>query len=422
VAWIPWRLRRAAGKIAGWPLWGLSPLLRCYVLTIPAAAAAVLVAAAAVTPWQPRDAVIFLMLLGLGVLTVGTLRRMGEFAGAHKDVHGAWQIAVALVLPPVYAIAAPIITYAVTQVVVRRTLLHRRVFSAAAVGLSYGAASVAFHAAWRGPLLPSGQARLAGWLALAAACAALRYAINNGLVALAMHLADPAARLRDVVGGRDAILNDLGELCVGVLVALAAAITPAALVVALPFGVILQRSASHAQLVRASRLDAKTGLLTAAAWQAEAAVAVARARRAGKRAGVAVAMLDVDHFKAVNDTYGHLAGDAVLASVAEALTASLRPGDLAGRFGGEEFCVLLARADQAAATGIAERLRSRLGEITVPGTAAEPARRITVSVGVAALSDCPGDLTDLLAAADAALYRAKEGGRNMVCTAGSSSC
>jgi diguanylate cyclase (GGDEF)-like protein len=323
-------------------------------------------------------------------------------------------------LPPVYAMAASAIMFAVSQVRVRRTLAYRRVFSAAAIGLSYGAASLAFHAAWAGPRLPAGQAELAGWLALAAGCAALRHVLNNALVAVAMRLADPAARITAVAGGAEDLKNDLAELCAGVLVAFSAAVTPVALVIALPFGVILQRSASHAQLVRASRVDGKTGLLTAAAWQAEAAIQVARARQAG--GSVAVAMVDIDHFKAVNDTYGHLADDGVLAGVAEVLTASLRAGDLAGRFGGEEFSLLLARAGVEDALVIAERLRARLSEVTIPGgTDGGEAGHITVSIGLAALRESPGDLTDLIAAADAALYRAKRDGRNLVHAAGAGS-
>lgn len=404
---------RRWGPVRGWPVWSLPRALRCYVLAVSAGGAAAIAAAAAVTPWRSRDVVIYLMLLSLGVLTVETIRRMGEPAGAHKDSHGVWQIAAAVLLPPVYAMAAPVILLAFTQARVRRTMAYRRVFSAAAVGLSYGAASAAFHAAWAGPRLPAGQAGLAGWLGLAAGCAVLRWVLNNALVAAAMRLADPAFRILDVAGGAEDLRNDLAELCAGVLVAFAAAVTPAALIIALPFGMVLQRSASHAQLVRASRADSKTGLLTAAAWQAEAAIQADRARQAG--GSVAVAMVDIDHFKAVNDTHGHLAGDGVLVAVAQVLTASLRAGDLAGRFGGEEFSLLLARAGLQDARVIAERLRARLGEVTIPaGTASGSSGRITVSIGVAALDHSPGDLTDLIAAADAALYRAKDNGRNLV--------
>jgi diguanylate cyclase (GGDEF)-like protein len=187
--------------------------------------------------------------------------------------------------------------------------------------------------------------------------------------------------------------------------------------VALPCATLLQRSASHAQLVRASRTDAKTGLLSAMAWQREAAVQLARAIRT--RAPVAVAMVDIDHFKQVNDTYGHLAGDAVLAGVAAALTGGLREYDLAGRFGGEEFSLLLPDTDTEEAVRVAERLRVIMSRIAIPaqGTDGQEAH-ITVSIGVAVLTSGVNDLTELLAAADAALYRAKRAGRNLVRLAG----
>ena len=399
-----------------WPLQELQPLLRCYVIVVTAAAAAAITVAAAFTSWHRGDAVTCGLLLSFGAITVETIRRMGEPSGAHKDVHGVWELATAVLLGPFYALAAPAVMSALTQWRVRRTMTYRRVFSAAAVGLSYGAASLAFHSACPGSL-PTTHGRLARWLALAAACAVLRYLINNALVAVAVRLDDPAVGIRDVIGGADGLYNDLTELSVGVLVAACAALTPVALIVALPCGTMLQRSASHAQLRRAARTDAKTGLLSAVAWQNEATVQIARARRT--RSALAVAMIDLDHFKAVNDTYGHLVGDAVLKSTAAAITANLRTYDLAGRFGGEEFAVLLPSSNAAEALEIAERLRATLGDVTVPGRVdGGELQRITVSIGVAALDDDSTDLTGLLAAADAALYQAKRSGRNAVCLAG----
>ena len=165
-----------------WPLQELQPQLRCYVIVVTAAAAAAITAAAAATTWRPADAVTCGLLLSFGALTVETIRRMGEPSGAHKDVHGVWELATAVLLGPFYALTAPVVMSALTQWRVRRTVTYRRVFSAAAVGLSYGAASLAFHAACPGSL-PTVHARLARWLALAAACAVLRYLINNTLVA-----------------------------------------------------------------------------------------------------------------------------------------------------------------------------------------------------------------------------------------------
>jgi diguanylate cyclase (GGDEF)-like protein len=121
-------------------------------------------------------------------------------------------------------------------------------------------------------------------------------------------------------------------------------------------------------------------------------------------------LLDLDHFKQVNDQYGHAAGDQVLASVGAALRRVLRERDFAGRNGGEEFAVLLPDADTTAALEIAERIRSAIAEITLPGTDVP----VTASIGVAGFPRHASTLDRLERLADAALYVAKRQGRNRV--------
>ena len=121
-------------------------------------------------------------------------------------------------------------------------------------------------------------------------------------------------------------------------------------------------------------------------------------------------MLDIDHFKAVNDTHGHLAGDQALRAVAGIVKTQLRAYDIAGRFGGEEFAVLLPHTQPAQARRIAERLRTAIAAASFDAGAGRcpPAGvRVTVSAGVASLADAGPGLQALLAAADAALYDAK---------------
>jgi diguanylate cyclase (GGDEF)-like protein len=129
---------------------------------------------------------------------------------------------------------------------------------------------------------------------------------------------------------------------------------------------------------------------------------------------LSVALIDIDHFKAVNDTHGHLVGDTVLRAVTDAIQEHLRSYDLAGRFGGEEFVVLLPQARVADAISIAERLRTRVAAMAIPIAADKPDKhvRLTISVGVASLNEHTHELTDLMAAADAAMYIAKQSGRN----------
>jgi diguanylate cyclase (GGDEF)-like protein len=132
----------------------------------------------------------------------------------------------------------------------------------------------------------------------------------------------------------------------------------------------------------------------------------------GRGVPVALAMVDVDHFKRFNDTYGHQIGDAVLQHVARVISASVRVGDLVYRYGGEEFAVLLPGADLEDAVGVAERVRSAIASSPLPGDALAGVAPVTVSVGVSMTP--PADAAAIVRGADGALYAAKSGGRNRV--------
>ncbi|HUB22695.1 MAG TPA: GGDEF domain-containing protein, partial [Streptosporangiaceae bacterium] len=191
------------------------------------------------------------------------------------------------------------------------------------------------------------------------------------------------------------------------------AVNPVLAVLGVPTVLLVRRFMMHAQLLAAARVDTKTGLLNASTWEQEAEIEIARAIRTGSP--LAVALVDIDHFKTVNDTYGHLVGDKALRAVTDGLQSQLRAYDLAGRFGGEEFAVLLPHAREADALSIAERLRVHVASLSIPvrdDDESGPRVQVTISVGVAALDGAARELTDLLAAADAALYHAKETGRN----------
>ncbi|MGD0063374.1 MAG: GGDEF domain-containing protein, partial [Streptosporangiaceae bacterium] len=176
---------------------------------------------------------------------------------------------------------------------------------------------------------------------------------------------------------------------------------------------MVRRFMMHAQLLAQSRIDTKTGLLNASTWEREARVEIARAIRTNNP--LALALVDIDHFKVVNDTHGHLVGDKALRAVTDGLRSQLRIYDLAGRFGGEEFVILLPHAREVDAMAVAERLRAHVAALSIPVNDADesgPCVKLTISVGVAALDGDSRELTDMLAAADAALYHAKETGRN----------
>jgi len=138
---------------------------------------------------------------------------------------------------------------------------------------------------------------------------------------------------------------------------------------------------------------------------------IATAHRNG--APLALIMLDLDHFKQFNDTYGHLAGDDALRMAASVISNALRPADFALRYGGEEMMVILPDTSDTLALLVAERLCTRMRETTIFTDMRAPLPHITASFGVAVLEKGMDD-NALIAAADAALYRAKDGGRNRV--------
>jgi diguanylate cyclase (GGDEF)-like protein len=252
-------------------------------------------------------------------------------------------------------------------------------------------------------------------MALVAACAVLQWIINQALVLTAIKGSDPTVRLRDEQFAREPIFNDVNELCVAVLVTFCVAFSWIALVFALPFINLLQRSLRHNRLLEDARTDFKTGLPNTVTWQRRATAEVGRAVRT--QTSLAIALLDIDRFKLVNDTYGHLAGDLVLKEIARTLTSQLRDYDLAGRFGGEEFSLLLPQTRAVDAIRIAERIRSNIAAMSIiaPGAVGGERVQVTVSIGVAALdSGTDRTLSQLMAAADAALYRAKGCGRDQV--------
>lgn len=166
-----------------------------------------------------------------------------------------------------------------------------------------------------------------------------------------------------------------------------------------------------ANLERSASTDELTGLANRAVARDALHREIERSRRSGSP--VSVALLDIDHFKAVNDLHGHAAGDTALRRVAALLADECRGADLPARYGGEEFIVVMPDTGLEAAQALADRLRKRV-EL---GTLGYPAP-LTVSAGVSTLVGSDTGIDDVLAAADAALYEAKDAGRNRVCVAG----
>ena len=172
---------------------------------------------------------------------------------------------------------------------------------------------------------------------------------------------------------------------------------------------ITEHKQNEEALKRLANTDGLTGVLNRRRFMELARQEVARSRRYG--GPLSMIMLDVDHFKAVNDSFGHEVGDEVLVSLSQVCRQVLRQVDLFGRVGGEEFMALLPETDLAAAVKVAERLRLELAQHPVSGS--RPQVRVTISLGVSRLAP-DMRLSDLMRTADDAMYRAKQKGRDRV--------
>lgn len=337
---------------------------------------------------------------------------------AHLDLSSVWTFAAALLLPGCLATAVVLLVYLHLYLRAwRRSGFppYRVVFSTATVVLAVHAAIGVVRLGGSGDPFRSAVGLLLIVLAVAA------YAlVNLVLVVIAIRLIGSGTSWRDAAGHRDELLLEFATLAMGAVVAAAVAVFgPAYAFLVLPPLVVLHRTVLVRQLEEAASTDAKTGLLNAAAWRLQADLALRSARHSDGTA--AVLLLDLDHFKLVNDRYGHLAGDQVLSDIGAALHAEVREHDVVGRYGGEEFVVLLAAIEgedlRISAGAVADRIRRRIDDLRpeVPGPRGVVVLDdVTVSVGVATYPADGGDLDRLLEVADSALYAAKAAGRNLV--------
>ncbi|CAM3461269.1 diguanylate cyclase AdrA [Pseudomonas floridensis] len=165
-------------------------------------------------------------------------------------------------------------------------------------------------------------------------------------------------------------------------------------------------------LHKLSRTDSLTGLLNHGAWKELLDMEFAKSRSLNQEC--VIALIDIDFFKTINDTYGHLVGDTVLQSISQALIDNLRKTDLSGRCGGDEFCVILPGANTAQASRILEKLRLAIDELTY---SLHEDLKVSLSIGIAAYNHSLNDTASWLHEADKALYLAKSTGRNRVVSA-----
>ena len=414
----PWFRTSTGSSGTDLPSLELRPAAFVYVTLVSLAAPAAMLITAASTPVSAGVLAKFLALLGCGLASVEATRRMeAPQETLVHDLLTVWCLPIAVLLPPFWVLVAPVPSLAFTQWRVHRGIVHRRLFGAAAIGLAYGSAPVIFHTlpASIGGSNPGSAGHPVRWAVAVAGCDIVAWIVHNSLIAVAMRVSDPPESMTGAVFGREAMVGDFVQFCLGVVVTVVIAVNPLLLAFAAPSVLLQRRFVMHAQLLSRTRIDAKTRLLNATTWECQANVEIARAART--RTPLAIALVDIDHFKNVNDTDGHLAGDQVLQAVTATFRDHLREYDTAGRFGGDEFAILLPHAARDDAYGIAERLRAHIAGLQIPvrSRPGTPGVAVTISIGVATFDGrVPRALSDLLAAADAALYQAKRTGRNTV--------
>ncbi len=401
--------------------WQLPRAVRIAIVAVLVGYVAVIVGGVMTTGFSIRDLATLGLFSACGVVSVEVSLRLAwprpRRDRISRDFLGVWALPVMLLLPPVYAAVAVVVPGLYVQLRAWRTDPLKVVYSTAALGLARAAGSATFiaiaghHASGAGltHLFGSGRNELAV-LAAILVWWLVNYILIGAVVALSVGLHHVLASLRD----REAISVDVVDASMGILATIAFALRPELVaVVAAP--VLYMQHQAFSGLRSAVRTDLLTDVASPEYWRETAAREVQRA--VASAADLAVLMVDIDHFKNVNDRHGHLAGDAVLAAVARAIATALRPGDLVGRLGGEEFAAVLSGSNIADAESAAGRVRAAVADVRVRSDRGDWIS-VTVSAGVAGLAANGATLAELLDAADGALYAAKDAGRNAVRVAG----
>lgn len=422
--------------ITGWSLWRSPRHVLLYVLTVDAVAVITSTATGFLRPVTGIDLVRFGVLVACAAVYIEFTRqveRRREYlrAGsvAYIDTKAVWSFAAVIVLPPVLATAMVIATYAIAWARIwpraRPVPLYRWMFSCSTVLIgTQGAVAVLALGVHHYPAVPTPMA----WsglldLGVIVAAGALRWVINAGLVMAAIALSRPPARVADLFADFSDQLLEAGAMALGLVAATLILDDPVVLVAVVIAIIALHRGVLIRQYRLAATTDAKTGLASAQWWHTLAEQALTRAQATGGTLGVLI--LDLDWFKRINDTYGHLVGDTVLRAVGQALLDESRARDTCGRWGGEEFVILAMDVGTTQnLTAIAERVRRRILSLTIDVTnsmdvdhggdaRARTITDLTISIGGAVYpNDTIATLDDLLLAADTQLYRAKNSGRN----------
>lgn len=406
-----------------WSLWKQPRAVVCYVVAVDLMALGLVTAGPWLAPVRGTDLgrLVILVLVSMVNVECGrSIERVREIAAEgvpYVNLHAVWIFAGLLLLPPSLLAALIAVTYTHMWFrVSRRIVVHRWVFSAATVVLACAIAGAILAASAGYPGLPMDGP--VGLLVIVAAALAY-WLVNYSLVVGAIMLSAPDAPARAALGDPGEQLIMAATIGLGVAMAALLAFLPWLVIILTVTVLALHRGLLIHQLQDAARADAKTGLVNSVYWFDIARKELARARRLDSALGVLI--VDLDHFKGVNDLHGHLVGDNVIIAVSRLLKREVRTYDLVGRFGGDEFAVLLpAVEDESELLRIAERIRERVAELEVPvppgldRTGQRMVCGLSVSVGVATYPVHGRSIERLVLAADTACYAAKNAGRNRV--------
>jgi diguanylate cyclase (GGDEF)-like protein len=406
-------------RIAGWALWTLDARARSFLFAVEGGYLLAIATGFAHQRPDRADLATFAVLVACGVLSIeGSLRLVWSQSRRQNDMMAVWTLPATLLLPPALAalVVIPLNVYFARRVV--RGAAVKSIFNSSAIGLSCFVGALVHQqlSSATGVGVTDGVHALVGsggaLLALVV-CVVVRQAVNDVLIAEVIVLTSAqGARFRDGFNKREDWGIVVAETCTGVLVAIACAASAYTVLFAVPPVLVLQRTLLLTEFREAARTDSKTGLANSSYWREVAERELGRAR--GGHEPLAILLVDIDHFKNVNDRYGHLVGDDVLVAVANGLTDGLRPRDFVGRFGGEEFVILLSGSDADQARHTAERIREHIAAIAVHASTRHDDVQVTISIGVAAFPESGHSVHELLDAADTGLYAAKHAGRNCV--------
>jgi diguanylate cyclase (GGDEF)-like protein len=406
--------------VRGWALWSVPRDGMRYLLIVDAIGLALAVFGMVTVPVTGGDWLAFGVLLACAAahneLARGIERTRRQMENnAHVDLSSVWLFAGVLVLPMPLNVALIVLVY--SHYWSRNPTIphHRRIFGMAALVVSTQV-TMGVLALIGGPGHLLAGAPMPLVVAVIVASLLIYTTVDVALIAgRVATYRTPGVTVRKVFGDPANHMLEISNLFYGAMVAFALSYSPALVVLSLPPVLVLHRSVLLKQVQEKARKDSKTGLFNSEGWHERASRERSRAARANE--GFGLLMVDLDHFKKVNDTYGHVAGDAVLKAVADAISKEVRDYDSVGRFGGEEFVVLLPGMSEEDGVGVAERIRHAVTQLAVEAPVEGTTtiiRNLSASIGVSTFPAAGDDIEPLLLAADAALYQAKNGGRNQV--------